>query len=524
MPRLGITAYDLLISCPGDVSKYIEVVRECVESFNKTLGVVNNSEIATRHWSTDSYPQSGDKPQELLNKQFVRDCDAAVAIFWTKFGTPTDKYGSGTEEEIEEMLSSGKQVFMYFVDEPVNPSNVDLEQYKKINEFKEKYKDRGIYVTVKNDNELRKEFTNHLAMHFLPLMMDKGVISEKKLNPVLKVYGDSFSENATIRHTSLSECKLIVEKKQKIISQIEVLNKEPLKERDKIEQKEDNKNNALNNGQLDIQRLIGNMDILSGQLTDAEIPENWKEEIIAFTQANTISVKNEFWNVGNLKKRVKMVVPMYGGNGITIDGTEEEKQRYSDIEDLYWSIKEYNEYHNLFSSIDKQDLVNLVLTNKGNTYDEDIDVKLFFKKGEVATVGSFVIPGMNIMEEVLKMGLLEYVYTIDASDTIDEYSGYPIQKPSFNYNPSNILGGPSLKEEYESNKYQYENRLERLFCYRTYEKEDGDVISFHVDYLKHNTSMAFPSVLVFDDVPETIEYEITSKHISEVIKGKVILK
>lgn len=35
---------------------------------------------------------------------------AAVAIFWTKFGTPTDKYGSGTEEEIEEMLSSNKQV------------------------------------------------------------------------------------------------------------------------------------------------------------------------------------------------------------------------------------------------------------------------------------------------------------------------------------------------------------------------------------------------------------------------------
>ena len=34
----------------------------------------------------------------------MRDCDAAVAIFWTKFGTPTDKYGSGTEEEIEEML------------------------------------------------------------------------------------------------------------------------------------------------------------------------------------------------------------------------------------------------------------------------------------------------------------------------------------------------------------------------------------------------------------------------------------
>ena len=110
MPRMGITAYDLLISCPGDVVQFIDVIKECVDSFNRTIGKVNNSEIVARHWSMDSYPQSGDRPQELINKQFVRDCDAAVALFWTKFGTPTDKYGSGTEEEIEEMLSSDKQV------------------------------------------------------------------------------------------------------------------------------------------------------------------------------------------------------------------------------------------------------------------------------------------------------------------------------------------------------------------------------------------------------------------------------
>ena len=28
-------------------------------------------------------------------------------MFWTRFGTPTDEYGSGTEEEIEIMLPDG---------------------------------------------------------------------------------------------------------------------------------------------------------------------------------------------------------------------------------------------------------------------------------------------------------------------------------------------------------------------------------------------------------------------------------
>lgn len=110
MPRKNITAYDLLISCPGDVTKYVDVVKECIESFNITIGRLNNAEIVGQHWSISSFSQSGDRPREILNKQFVRDCDAAVAIFWTRFGTSTDKYGSGTEEEIEEMRSAGKQV------------------------------------------------------------------------------------------------------------------------------------------------------------------------------------------------------------------------------------------------------------------------------------------------------------------------------------------------------------------------------------------------------------------------------
>lgn len=52
MPRKNVTAYDLLISCPGDVSKYVDVVRECIESFNITIGRLNSAEIVGQHWST----------------------------------------------------------------------------------------------------------------------------------------------------------------------------------------------------------------------------------------------------------------------------------------------------------------------------------------------------------------------------------------------------------------------------------------------------------------------------------------
>ena len=45
MPRVGITAYDLLISCPGDVNQFTDIIRECVGNFNRVYGNINNMEI-----------------------------------------------------------------------------------------------------------------------------------------------------------------------------------------------------------------------------------------------------------------------------------------------------------------------------------------------------------------------------------------------------------------------------------------------------------------------------------------------
>lgn len=47
MSRVGITAYDLLISCPGDVNQFIDIIRECVDNFNRVYGNINNMEIVT---------------------------------------------------------------------------------------------------------------------------------------------------------------------------------------------------------------------------------------------------------------------------------------------------------------------------------------------------------------------------------------------------------------------------------------------------------------------------------------------
>ena len=90
-----------------------------------------------------------------------------------------------------------------------------------------------------------------------------------------------------------------------------------------------------------------------------------------------------------------------------------------------------------------------------------------------------------------------------------------------NYKSPNIYINRTAQDEYEDQQEEYEDELERIFCYQHFIKNEQDIFVFHISYLKHNTSVAFPSVLVFKEVPEFIEYEITSKFVPEVIKGKI---
>lgn len=165
MPK-RITVYDVLISCPSDVGEYIDSIKRGVYRFNSTHGEYRGIILRTKYWKDDYFAQSGGKAQELLNQQIVETSDLAIAVFWTKFGEPTAHFASGTEEEIETMILKGKQVFLYFLDKPVSPSMMNSREYKKIANFKKKYRDKGIYSIVKDERELESRIEDGLIRYF----------------------------------------------------------------------------------------------------------------------------------------------------------------------------------------------------------------------------------------------------------------------------------------------------------------------------------------------------------------------
>lgn len=202
MPN-SITVYDLLISCPSDVTEYVDMLEKEVLHFNNFFGRSNNIIVRTRHWSKDSYSEFGNTPQELLNKRIVDSSGMALGVFWTRFGTPTENYGSGTEEEINRMLTMGKQVFLYFLDKPVCPSKINQEQYKKVQTFIKNYKNKGIFFIVPDEKTLTNKFRENLELYFDSII--RGAEFKKNSGKKEILWVDDRPENNVYERNTLEQ-------------------------------------------------------------------------------------------------------------------------------------------------------------------------------------------------------------------------------------------------------------------------------------------------------------------------------
>jgi hypothetical protein len=106
------------------------------------------------NWETHSYPASGDRPQQLLNKQIIDDADAVIGIFGCRIGTPTGRATSGTIEEIEELRKANKHIALYFSNAPV-ARNSDQEQLRALEEYRAQREKDSLYSRYADLDELR---------------------------------------------------------------------------------------------------------------------------------------------------------------------------------------------------------------------------------------------------------------------------------------------------------------------------------------------------------------------------------
>ena len=498
MPK-NLVQYDLLISCPGDIISELSIIEDAGSQFNTQFSDALGISIRTKHWRKNSYAQSGGKPQALLNDQFVNDCDAAIAILWTRFGTPTDEYGSGTEEEVEIMLSSGKQVFMYFSDKPLSPSQMNEENYKKVQAFRDKYKDRGIYFTYSSDEEFKSLFFAHLSQYFLS---EKRVAEVKKeRQSELKLMGiNSIQQIDDIAHivdfvpnSGISKDQFI----NNITNLIHNISGMHLKKR------AEPKDSGFSTLSLSFNKPV-------------EIDTEECKTIKSVAEILNIELPEDFFCLGNLSQSAITTTPFGGGQLI---GTDQEKEKYRKIERLNETISECCDWAPIENAFSGKKCIKLALQNSGTAVDEDIEISIKFPRECVVLMQDF--PSFNNSEQgyLLKSCDMKKLFGINSTP---EYSNYytSIVNKSFvpQYHASSSFPGfiPNYSEDFA-------NELEDTFCYDFFETGETCIIKLKFEYIKHHTTIAFPTVIFVQGELCSAEYSITSRNAPEVISGTIAI-
>lgn len=223
----------------------------------------------------------------------------------------------------------------------------------------------------------------------------------------------------------------------------------------------------------------------------------------------------------------------FNGGGLnpickTLYGDKEEIDRYWKLKDLDSYMLEYFAINYYFKGLPEIYNTNLVLSNIGNYFDEDIEVKLIIDKEifigkEALIVDDSVIKYLGNMYSDLREEFIE----CPRISSIDEYY-YP-SVPTANATSPHIpsyIGSmysyePTYLDKLKDKADDFKDDLEYIFDDSIYEENDKVVIKIDFRKIMQNKSMFLEAKLLFKSDKIKIDYEIRSKNNSETIYGTI---
>jgi hypothetical protein len=172
------TVYHVLIASPSDVDAERKAIPEVIHAWNSINAAHEKVVVLPVMWETHSTPEMGARPQAIITKQLVKDCDILIGAFWTRLGTPTGISESGTVEEIKEFRDAGKPVLLYFSSRPVVPDSIDREQYRRLKRFQSQCQSEGLVDTYSDLGELREKVARHITRVVRQLSAGTEIVSD----------------------------------------------------------------------------------------------------------------------------------------------------------------------------------------------------------------------------------------------------------------------------------------------------------------------------------------------------------
>lgn len=174
--------FRILIASPADVAEERDIAVRIIQEWNDLNSAERELVLLPVRWETHSAPEYGRRPQEVINRQVVDQCDFLVGIFWTRVGSPTGVADSGTLEEIERVATQGKPVMLYFSQAKQDPEKIELEQLQKLREFKKKTFPKALVESYSTQIEFRDKLAKQIEIRLRTLIAEQSEDLSTALN------------------------------------------------------------------------------------------------------------------------------------------------------------------------------------------------------------------------------------------------------------------------------------------------------------------------------------------------------
>ncbi len=159
----------VFLASPSDTSKERECVQRVVTELNRIWSDVYSLELELVRWETHAYPGFGSDAQDVINREIGDDFEIFLGILWARFGTPTQRASSGTQEEFEKayrrysVKPDSISLLFYFKEAPIPPSQVSPADIELIQNFRKGLgRAGGLYSTFESEVDFELLLRLHL--------------------------------------------------------------------------------------------------------------------------------------------------------------------------------------------------------------------------------------------------------------------------------------------------------------------------------------------------------------------------
>lgn len=175
---MSFTAHALrvVIASPSDVPEARDAVEKALHGWNDANSVSKQVVLLPWRWETASVPLLGGHAQSQINSQGIDAADILIALFGSRLGSPTPDAVSGTVEEIERSVATGKPVHLYF-STALLPNDVDTAQLDGLRQFREEISRRGLLGHFANVGQLEHEIWKAIEYDIAKLDLSVPVLT-----------------------------------------------------------------------------------------------------------------------------------------------------------------------------------------------------------------------------------------------------------------------------------------------------------------------------------------------------------